>query len=323
MKVLVTGGAGYIGSHTVRQLGESRHQVIVFDNLSTGFKESVLTGELQIGDLSDESLLDDLFQKNNFDAVVHFAGSIVVPESVTNPLMYYENNTVNSFRLIRMCKKHHVKKFIFSSTAAVYGIAEDGKVLETSPKAPINPYGRSKLMTEWGLEDYSHSNPEFNYVALRYFNVAGADFEGRIGQKSKNATHLIKIASEVATGKRDKMKIFGYQYPTPDGTCIRDYIHVEDLASAHVKALEYLHAGGTSNVFNCGYGHGFSVKEVISTFERVLGKKLNVEMDGPRAGDPPILISNNQKIREKLNWEPKFNDLPLILKSAYHWETKI
>jgi len=319
MKILITGGAGYIGSHVVKALGKLGHELTILDNLSTGHKQAVTFGELVVGDLADENLLDQLFAAKKFEAVLHFAGSIVVPESVTEPLKYYSNNTVNSLRLVSACIKHKCHQFIFSSTAAVYGMTAEGGVTEETPKNPINPYGSSKLMTEQMLTDVAASSP-LRFVALRYFNVSGADPEGQIGQSFPGATHLIKVACETACGKRDHIKVFGTDYPTADGTCIRDYIHVSDLAEAHVKALEYLAKGGTSEIMNCGYGHGFSVKEVLSRVPELTGVKIKIEQAPRRAGDPAVVMSKAEKIGRVLGWKPKYDDLDLIIKSAYEWE---
>ena len=321
MKILITGGAGYIGSHVVKALGTLGYDLVILDNLSTGNREAITFGELVVGDLSDLVMLDSLFQKHRFSAVLHFAGSIVVPESVANPLKYYQNNTVNSQQLISLCLKYHVNNFIFSSTAAVYGMPTDGVCCEDTKLAPINPYGHSKLMTEQMLIDVSKSS-DFRFVALRYFNVSGADPEGEIGQSFPQATHLIKVACEVATGKRNSIEIFGTDYATPDGTCIRDYIHVTDLASAHVKALEYLVKGGKSEILNCGYGHGFSVREVLNRVKEITGVNIKVVDSSRRLGDPESLTSEAKKILHVLGWKPRFDDLQLIIKSAYEWEKK-
>lgn len=319
MKILITGGAGYIGSHVVKSLGKLGHDLTIYDNLSTGHKEAVTYGELVVGDLSDHKKLDDLFKAKKFEAVLHFAGSIVVPESVTEPLKYYQNNTVNSHSLLTICQKNQVKKFIFSSTAAVYGMPEDGICTEDSKLSPINPYGQSKLMTELMLKDLAYSS-DFRYVALRYFNVAGADPEGKVGQSFPKATHLIKVASEAACGKREGLEIFGTDYPTTDGTCIRDYIHVTDLADAHVKALEYLNQGGKSEVLNCGYGHGFSVREVVSRVKEITGVNFKVVESPRRAGDPASLTAKVDRIHQKIGWVPRYDDLNTIIKTAYEWE---
>ncbi len=321
MKILITGGAGYIGSHAVKALGKLGHELTIFDNLSTGHKKAITFGELVVGDLSNEKLLDELFATKKFDAVLHFAGSIIVPESVENPLMYYLNNTMNSHRIISACVKHKCHQFIFSSTAAVYGMTDDGAASEETPKNPMNPYGYSKLMTEQMLTDVAASSP-LRFVALRYFNVSGADPEGQIGQSFPGATHLIKVACETACGKRDHIKVFGTDYPTPDGTCVRDFIHVTDLAEAHVNALDYLVKGGKSEIMNCGYGHGFSVKEVINKVRQITGVNINAIETPRRAGDPAMVMSKAEKISKVLGWKPKYDDLDLIIRSAYEWEKK-
>lgn len=321
MKILITGGAGYIGSHVVKALGSLGHKIIVYDNLSTGHKGAVTSGELVVGDLADKEKLETLFKEQKFEAVLHFAGSIVVPHSVSDPLTYYQNNTVNSHYLISLCHKYKVNNFIFSSTAAVYGMPEDGVCREDSKLAPINPYGQSKLMTEHMLRDVSAAS-DLRYVALRYFNVSGADPDGKIGQSFPEATHLIKVACEVATGKRASINVFGTDYPTPDGTCVRDYIHVTDLADAHVKALEYLAKGGKSEILNCGYGHGFSVREVLTRVKEITGKEIKV-IDSPRRpGDPASLTAKAEKISSVIGWKPKYDDLNIIITSAYEWEKK-
>lgn len=322
-KILITGGAGYIGSHIVNLLDESEYEIFVYDNLSTGRVDSVTKGELIIGDLEDTDKLERLIEDKNFDACFHFAGSIVVPESVENPLKYYFNNTQNTLNLLNLCIKHKINNFIFSSTAAVYGINETGICAETSPVSPLNPYGHTKLMTEQMLWDMSKAYEDFNFVALRYFNVAGANIEGKVGQCSPLSTHLIKIACETALGKRDKMFIFGEDYETEDGTCIRDYIHTDDLAQAHIDSLKYLFDGGKSDVFNCGYGNGFSVKEVVSMVKKVSGVDFKVEKGCRRAGDAPILISKAEKIHEKIGWKPRYNNLELIVKTALDWERQL
>jgi UDP-glucose 4-epimerase len=321
MRILITGGAGYIGSHVVKALGQLGHDLTIYDNLSTGHRAAITYGKLVEGQLEDHDKLDQLFQRQQFEAVLHFAGSIVVPESVSDPLQYYANNTVNSHFLLSLCKKHQVDKFIFSSTAAVYGMPKSGICTEESELAPINPYGQSKLMTEFMLKDLAASS-SFRYVALRYFNVSGADPEGRIGQSFPKATHLIKVACETACGKREQMEVFGTDYETPDGTCVRDYIHVSDLADAHVKALEYLERGGKSEVLNCGYGHGFSVKEVVSRVKELTGVDFKVIQSPRRAGDPASLTAKVEKIHKTINWQPRYDDLNIIINSAYEWEKK-
>jgi len=321
-KVLVTGGAGYIGSHVVQQLGEAGYEVIVYDNLSTGFPWAVLSGSLVVGDLSDQGKLDEVFSDHQFDAVLHFAANIVVPESISDPLKYYRNNTANTLSLVETCKRHDVNKFVFSSTAAVYGIPDCDSVTEADRLAPINPYGFSKMMSERILMDYAAVS-DLNYVILRYFNVAGADHLGRLGQAMPEATHLIKVACEAALAKRPGMSIFGDDYPTPDGSCVRDYIHVEDLASAHLDALTYLNQNNDSLTLNCGYGHGFSVNEVIETVKKISGKDFPVTQSGRRAGDPPCLIADNTKIKAMLGWQPRYADINTIVKTAFSWEAQL
>lgn len=320
--VLVTGGAGYIGSHVVRQLGEAGERVVILDNLSTGFEDAVLSGELIVGDTGDQTLVEKLLKEHNVGSVMHFAAHTIVPESVADPLKYYGNNTCNSRNLLACCANAGIENVIFSSTAAVYGIPEVDRVSEETPTSPINPYGASKLMTEWMLKDLSHAT-NLRHVALRYFNVAGSDPEGRIGQSTKNATLLVKVACEAAIGKRDHVSIFGTDYPTPDGTGIRDYIHVEDLASAHLKALDYLRTGGISTTLNCGYGHGYSVREVLDAVSRVNGAPLDVREEPRRAGDPPSLVAAVDRIHETLGWEAQYDDLEVIAKTSLAWEKKL
>lgn len=320
MKLLITGGAGYIGSHVVKALGKTgKYDITVFDNLSTGHKEAVTAGELIVGDLKNYFFLEDLFKQKKFKAVLNFAGSIKVPESVLNPLKYYQNNTANTLSLLSLCLKYNVKKFIFSSTAATYGIPDGGLCKEDSPLIPINPYGHSKLMSEQMLKDIAASS-DLKFVILRYFNVAGADPECKIGQSFPEPFHLINVASEAAAGKRSIVEIFGTDYPTPDGTCIRDYIHVSDLADAHVKALEYLELGGKSEILNCGYSKGFSVKEVIAQVKAVTGVDFSVVESERRFGDPASLIAQADRIRNVIKWNPQYNDLKFIIKTAYQWE---
>ena len=320
--ILVTGGAGYIGSHVVRQLGNAGETVVSIDNLSTGFKEAVISGELVIGDTGDTRLLDKVFKNHDIDTVMHFAAKTIVPESVADPLMYYGNNTANSRSLLEVCARNDVKHFVFSSTAAVYGIPPDGKASEATATKPINPYGTSKLMTEWMLRDLAIAGGP-RYVALRYFNVAGCEPSGTIGQSTPKATLLVKVACEAAVGLRPCVSVYGSDYPTPDGTGLRDYIHVEDLATAHLNALDYLRGGGKPATLNCGYGHGYSVREVLKAVEKANGEPLLVKEEPRRAGDPPILIAVADKIRHVLGWEPKFDDLDAIVKTSLEWERKI
>lgn len=320
--ILVTGGAGYIGSHVVRQLGEAGERVVVLDDLSTGFRQAVTHGELVVGGTGDPECLKRLFDAHDIDTVMHFAAHTVVPESVADPLKYYGNNTCSSRTLIEQAAASGVRHFVFSSTAAVYGIPADGLASESSPLAPINPYGTSKLMTEWMLRDVAAAS-ELDYVALRYFNVAGSDPEGRIGQATPKATLLTKVACEAAVGTRDHVAIFGTDYETPDGTGVRDYIHVEDLADAHLKALDYLRAGGASTTLNCGYGHGYSVREVLSMVEQVAGCELEKRESPRRPGDPPTLVADASRIRETLDWHPRFDDLEAIVSSSLNWERKL
>jgi len=321
-KILVTGGAGYIGSHVVRQLGSLGEDVVTLDNLSTGFADAVTAGELVVGDTGNAALLAQLFAEHDFDTVMHFAAHTIVPESVADPLKYYRNNTASSRTLLEAAHAHGVRNVVFSSTAAVYGIPAGGKAAEDSPTAPINPYGTSKLMTEWMLRDLAAAGGP-NYVALRYFNVAGCEPGGTIGQSTPEATLLVKVACEVATGRRDQLSIFGTDYPTPDGTGVRDYIHVEDLATAHLDALTYLRNGGDSTTLNCGYGHGYSVREVLSAVEKINEAPLNVSEEARRDGDPPELIAVAERIRSTLGWTPKFDDLDAIVRTSLEWERKI
>ncbi|MGH8274817.1 MAG: UDP-glucose 4-epimerase GalE [Gammaproteobacteria bacterium] len=323
MKLLVTGGAGYIGSHVTLQLVEAGHEVVVFDNLSTGKAHAVIGAELVVGDLADDAVLDAVFERHGFDGALHFAASIVVPESVADPLKYYLNNTANMLNLLARVERHETPHFIFSSTAAVYGMPDVAQVEEITPLAPINPYGASKAMDERILADLARARTSLSYVALRYFNVAGADPKGRIGQETPEATHLIKVACQAALGERDGVDIFGTDYATPDGTCIRDYIHVEDLARAHLDALDYLATGGKSAILNCGYGHGASVREVLKVMQEVSGVDFPIRDAARRAGDPPHLVAANARIREALGWQPRRDDLETIVASAWAWEQKL
>lgn len=320
--ILVTGGAGYIGSHLVKQLGEAGEKIIVLDDLSTGFRESVLHGELVVGKTGDRELVDKLIVEHNIETVIHFAAHTIVPESVSDPLKYYGNNTCSTRSLLDCCARGGVKHFIFSSTAAVYGIPEGGLANEEASMNPINPYGTSKLMSEWMLKDLTAAS-DLRCVILRYFNVAGCDPAGQIGQSTLKATLLVKVACEAAVGKREHLSVFGTDYPTPDGTGVRDYIHVSDLADAHVKSLDYLRAGGESKTMNCGYGHGYSVREVIETTKRITGVDFPVKEEPRRAGDPPSLVASVELIHKTLDWRPKYDDLDVIVKTAYEWEKKL
>lgn len=319
MRILVTGGAGYIGSHVVKALGVRGHEIVVYDNLSTGHAWAVLYGKLVTGDLADKVLLDIVIREFQPEAVIHFAASIQVEESVRNPLAYYSNNVTNTLRLLDVMQKHGVHNLIYSSTAAVYGMPPFMPVEETELLAPINPYGVSKMMGESIMRDLSAAS-DFRHVAIRYFNVAGADPEGLLGQAYRQPTHLITRGLKTAAGEYPHLAVFGTDYPTPDGTCIRDYIHVSDLAEAHVKALEYLVTYKKSEVVNCGYGHGFSVREVIAAIRRVTGIDFPVVETGRRAGDTPALVAANHKIQALMGWAPLYNDLEFIIGTAWRWE---
>jgi UDP-glucose 4-epimerase len=323
MSILVTGGAGFIGSHMVHRLVDSGETVVVLDNLTTGFAWSLPeAANLIEGDVGDEELVRKIIREHNVDAIVHFAGSIVVPESVSDPLWYYENNTVKSRALIACAVAEGVKHFIFSSTAAVYGAPEVMPVTEATPQLPVSPYGSSKLMTEIMLRDTGFAH-DFRYVALRYFNVAGADPKGRTGQSTKGATHLIKVACEAAQGKRSHLDVFGIDYDTADGTCVRDYIHVSDLVKAHSDALAYLRADGAAIVMNCGYSRGFSVLEVIDAVKRVSGVDFDVRTTDRRPGDPPQIVAASDLVRSTLNWQPEHEDLDTIVRHALDWEAAL
>ncbi len=323
MRALVTGGAGYIGSHTALELLDAGSDVIVVDDLSTGVASSVPSAAKFVqGDVGDQALLRRLIAEHAVDAILHFAGSIVVPDSVADPLGYYLNNTVKSRALIETAVQTGVRYFIFSSTAAVYGMPGNAPVKEEAPLKPLSPYGSSKLMTEIMLKDAAAAH-DLNYVVLRYFNVAGADPGGRSGQSTPRATHLIKVACEAALGKRSHLEVFGTDYETPDGTCVRDYIQVSDLARAHGAALAYLRAGGASEIFNCGYGRGFSVLEVVEAVRRLSGRAFDVRLGPRRPGDPAQIVAASDKIRKVLGWAPAYEDLDLIVRQALAWEARL
>jgi UDP-glucose 4-epimerase len=320
--VLVTGGAGYIGSHTVLQLVARGERVVVLDDLSTGFRQAVRDVPLVVGNVGDRKLVDQLLAEHQVDTIIHFAAHVIVPESVSNPLKYYGNNTCSTRSLLEAASQSGVKHFVFSSTAAVYGMPSTGLASEESPTAPINAYGTSKLMSEWMLRDLC-AVTSMRHVALRYFNVAGSDPEGRIGQSTRAATLLVKVACEAAIGKRQFLSVFGTDYPTPDGTGVRDYIHVADLATAHLNALDYLRAGGKSLVANVGYGHGYSVREVLSSVEKIAGIKLDVREEPRRAGDPPSLIAKCDNVRQVLKWQPRLDDIDTIVRTSLEWEKRL
>jgi UDP-glucose 4-epimerase len=320
--ILVTGGAGYIGSHVVLQLRARGERVVVLDDLSRGFRQAVLDTPLVVGKVGDREKVLEVLRTHDVDTVMHFAAYTIVPESVSEPLKYYGNNTCSTRSLLECCLETGVRNFVFSSTAAVYGIPAEGVAAEDTPTAPINPYGTSKLMSEWMLRDVAAASP-LKYVALRYFNVAGSDSAGRVGQATPKATLLVKVACEAAVGKRPHVSIFGTDYPTPDGTGVRDYIHVEDLATAHLDALGYLRDGGASTVLNVGYGHGYSVRQVLASVERVAGKRLNVQEQPRRPGDPPALVARADRIRSELGWQPRLDDLDTIVRTALQWEQRL
>jgi UDP-glucose 4-epimerase len=323
MAVLVTGGAGYIGSHMVLELLDAGEEVIVLDDLSTGFRWAVPPQvPLVLGDFGDENLVTDIIERHGVKEIIHFAAKIVVPESVANPLLYYSNNTAKARNLLETATKNGVERFIFSSTAAVYGDPVQNPVTEDEPPKPMSPYGRSKLMVEWMLEDVSKAS-DLKYVALRYFNVAGGDPAGRTGQSTPNATHLIKVAVQAALGLRPHMQLFGTDYPTRDGSCVRDYIQVTDLARAHMDALAYLRRGGASLVCNAGYAKGFSVIEVIETVKRVSGRDFKVEISGRRPGDPAAIVAGNELIKSALGWRPRHDNLEEIVRQALKWEQSL
>jgi UDP-glucose 4-epimerase len=320
--ILVTGGAGYIGSHVVLQLRARGERVVVLDDLSRGFRRAVLDTPLVVGKVGDREAVLALLREHAVETVMHFAAYTIVPESVREPLKYYGNNTCSTRTLLECCLEAGVKNFVFSSSAAVYGIPAQGFASETTATAPINPYGTSKLMSEWMLRDVAAAST-LRYVALRYFNVAGSDTSGRVGQATPNATLLVKVACEAAVGKRPDVAIYGTDYPTPDGTGVRDYLHVGDLAAAHVDALNYLRGGGASTTLNVGYGHGYSVREVLAAVERAAGTKLNIREEPRRSGDPPSLVARAERIRSELGWRPRLDDLDTIVFTSLEWERKL
>jgi len=320
--ILVTGGAGYIGSHVVQQLAAAGESVVVLDNLVKGFRQAVTAGSLVVGDVGDHALVSRLLGEHRVETVMHFAAHTIVPESVAKPLKYYGNNTCGTRNLLQACTEQGVEQFVFSSTAAVYGTPAEGYADETSATQPINPYGTSKLMSEWMLRDAAAAGG-LRYVALRYFNVAGSDPDGRIGQSTPGATLLTKVACEAIVGKRAAVSIFGTDYPTPDGTGVRDYLHVVDLAAAHLDALRFLRGGGASVTLNCGYGHGVSVREVLAAVERAAGRRLTIHEEARRPGDPPYLVARATRIRAELGWRPRYDDLAAIVSSSLAWERKL
>jgi UDP-glucose 4-epimerase len=323
MAILVTGGAGYIGSHMVHELNDAGESVVVLDNLSTGFRFLLPSAvPMVVGNTGDQDLVTKLIAQHRVDAIIHFAASIVVPDSISDPLGYYRNNTVNTALLLQAAIAAGVRQFIFSSTAAVYGNPEEVPVREDAPTSPISPYGTSKLMSEILLHDTARAHG-LRFVALRYFNVTGADPKLRTGQATPQATHLIKVTAETVLGRREKLSVYGTDYPTPDGTCIRDYIHVTDLARAHSAALAYLRRGGGSATFNCGYGHGYSVLEVLETARRVSGRNFAVEFTGRRAGDPAELVADVSRIHAALDWRPMYDNLDTIVSHALAWERRL
>jgi len=317
--ILVTGGAGYIGSHVARQLRARGERVVVLDNLSTGFRSAVLDAPLVVGDTGDRELVAGLLREHSIDTVLHFAAHTIVPESVADPLKYYRNNTCATRSLLECCSDAGVRHFVFSSTAAVYGIPEGGYASEDSPTRPINPYGASKLMSEWMLRDLAAATG-LRHVTLRYFNVAGSDPGGSMGHSQPEATLLVKVACQAAVGVRPGVAVFGTDYPTPDGTGVRDYIHVEDLADAHLRAVDYLRGGGASATLNCGYGHGYTVREVLRMVEQVHGRPLRVTEQPRRAGDPPTLVARADLVRQVLGWRPRHDDLETIVATQLAWE---
>jgi UDP-glucose 4-epimerase len=321
MRILITGGAGYIGSHVVAAIGKKGADILVYDNLSTGHKDSLLYGKLVIGDLNDKLLLEKTIKAFKPDAVLHFAAFIQVGESVREPLMYYRNNSGNAINLLEVMTDHGVRNFIFSSTAAVYGNPVNVPISEDETVSPINPYGHSKSFIETVLHDVSLAK-DFRYVSLRYFNAAGAEPRALIGERHNPETHLIPLILKTAKGERQSIRINGTDYATPDGTCVRDYVHIMDLADAHILALDYLMDNGASDIFNCGYGHGYSVREVMQAARRVTGKDFLVVESARREGDPPALVADSSKIKKSLKWKPRYDDLTAIIKTAWEWEKK-
>ena len=321
-QILVTGGAGYIGSHTVKQLGEAGYNLVIYDNLSTGASHALTYGKLALGELADRQQLCQVFAEHNFDAVLHFAASISVPDSIVKPLDYHANNTANTLNLLHCCQQFGVNKLIFSSTAAVYGQPAVNPITEDTVPQPLNPYGSSKLMSERIVRDYASAS-DLKYVILCYFNVAGAQVGGALGKTGKKASHLIEVACDAALGRRPNVSIFGTDFATPDGTGIRDYIHVDDLARAHVDALNYLNSNGTSQILNCGYGQGYSVRQVIEKVKEISGIDFPVIEAERRAGDPACVIAANERITQTLGWKPQFNDLDTIVRTALDWEKKL
>lgn len=319
MSVLVTGGAGYIGSHIIRDLRAAGHHAVAYDSLYSGHRWAVMDAELVLGDLAERCRLEALLSTRSFDAVIHCAGHIWVGESVKNPGKYYFNNTSNAVRLFDLCAQYGIRQVVFSSTAAVYGQPDIEVIGEDQPLAPINPYGASKMMAERALQDIAAA-ANMNFAILRYFNVAGADATARIGEATPNNSHLIKLACQTAAGLRPAMAINGTDYPTKDGTCVRDYVHIDDLAAAHVKALDYLQGGGENLIANCGYGHGFSVREVLDTVQRVTGVDFPIQTGERRPGDPAVLVAKNDLIKERLGWQPAHDDLEDIVATAWRWE---
>ncbi len=320
--ILVTGGAGYIGSHVLLQLQERGERVVALDNLYTGFRQAVRDVPFVLGDAGDRVLLGQVLREHEVDTVMHFAANTIVPESVRDPLKYYGNNTCATRSLLETCLQHGVRQLVFSSTAAVYGIPADGMASEDAPPAPINPYGTSKLMSEWILRDTAAAS-DLRYVSLRYFNVAGSDPGLRIGQSTRKATLLIKVACEAIVGRRPHVSVYGTDYPTPDGTGVRDYVHIEDLARSHLDALDYLRRGGASTVCNCGYGHGYSVRQVLESVQRVAGRPLVIREEPRRDGDPPTLVAATGRVHTQLGWRARLDDLDAIVASSLAWEEKL